>query len=48
MPADFDACRARPGSRIRTKKLPNGRYIPICYDKSGSHAGHVKRKKGAK
>lgn len=45
MPEDFERCR-REGGRIRTKKLSKGRYLHICWDKSGkSHAGEVKQGK---
>ncbi len=45
MPSGFDKC-VEEGGRVRTKKLSDGRYIHICYDKSGkSHAGEVKKKK---
>jgi len=45
MPADFDKCE-REGGRIRTKDLGKGKYMHICFDKSGkSHAGEVKTKK---
>jgi hypothetical protein len=42
MPAAFDNCRAS-GGKIRTKSLSGGKYIHICFDKSGkSHGGEVK------
>jgi hypothetical protein len=44
MPKDFDKC-VRGGGRVRTKKLKGDKYIHLCFDKSGSHAGHVKKKK---
>ena len=47
MPADFDRC-AKSGGRIRTKTLKGGKYIHICFDKSGSHAGYPKKRRGAK
>ena len=44
MPADFEKCVSN-GGRVRTKKLSEGRFIRICFDKSGkSHAGEVKTK----
>ena len=43
MPKDFDAC-VKSGGRVRTKSLSGNKYIHICYNKSGSHAGHVKTK----
>jgi hypothetical protein len=42
-PKDFDEC-VRGGGRVRTKKLKGGKYLHICYDKKGSHAGEVKTK----
>jgi hypothetical protein len=47
MPAPFDACRQH-GGRVRTKTLPGGKYIHICFDQSGSHPGYVKKKKKTK
>ena len=49
MPADFEKC-VKEGGRVRTKTLSDGRYIRICYDKSGkSHAGEVhERRNGEK
>jgi len=44
MPAGFLRC-VRNGGRVRTKKLPNGRYIHICYLKGKSYSGEVKKKK---
>ena len=47
MPIGFDECVAE-GGRITTKKLSNGRYMHICYDKAGkSYAGEVKQLKRA-
>ncbi len=45
MPADFEKCRDA-GGRIRTKSLPNGKYMHICFPKGGgpSVAGEVKTK----
>lgn len=44
MPANFNACVDK-GGRVRTKKLKGSKYIHLCFDKSGSHAGEVKTKK---
>jgi len=45
MPKDFTTCVAE-GGRVRTKLLPENKYIKICYDKNGkSHAGEVKLRK---
>ena len=47
MPADFTRC-VRKGGRVRTKKLRGGKYVALCFDSSGSHAGEVHTKKGKK
>lgn len=47
MPAAFKKCVAR-GGRVRTVKPSPGKYMPVCYDKQGSHAGHVKTKKSGR
>jgi hypothetical protein len=45
MPQDFVDC-IKNGGRVVTKKLKNGKYIKICYDKEGnSHNGEVKKSK---
>lgn len=45
MPKDFTDC-VKNGGKVRTKKLKNGKYIKICYDKNGnSYSGEVKKKK---
>ncbi len=46
MPAGFDKCVAG-GGRVRTKKLGGGKFMRICFDSSGSHAGEVKTKKSS-
>ena len=46
MPAQFDACVAAKG-RVRTKSLPKGKYIHICFLRGKSFAGEVKMKKAA-
>ena len=46
MPEAFERCR-KNGGKIRTKKLSGGRYMPICYDANGAHAGEVHTKKEA-
>ena len=44
-PQAFDKC-VREKGRVRTIKIKGGRYMHVCYDKSGkSHAGEVKEKK---
>jgi len=44
MPKAFEKCR-REGGRIRTKSLPNNKYIHVCWDKKGkSHSGEIKTK----
>lgn len=47
MPKGFNMCRKK-GGRIRTKSLPDGRYIHVCFLKGKSYAGEVKRKKKRK
>ena len=46
MPEAFERCR-RAGGKIRTKKLPDRKYIHICIPKGGgkSVGGEVKKKK---
>jgi len=44
MPKAFEKCVAQ-GGRVRTKKLPNGKYIHICFKDGKSYAGHLKTKK---
>ena len=48
MPVDFEKC-VKGGGRVRTKTLGKNKYMHICFDKSGSHAGevHIKSKKSA-
>lgn len=47
MPVAFTNCIARNG-RVRTKSLPNGKYIKICYLGGKSYSGEVHTKKDAK
>jgi len=47
MPAAFDAC-VKGGGRVRTKALPKGHYIHICFKGGKSYAGEVKMKKDMK
>ena len=48
MPKEFTAC-VEGGGRVRTKKLKSGKYMHLCFDEKGSHAGEVKTKqKGVK
>lgn len=44
MPAPFDAC-VKAGGRVRTRSLPKGKYIHICFKGGKSFAGEVKVKK---
>jgi len=46
MPKDFTQC-VGGGGRVTTKSLNGRKYIHICYDKKGSHAGEVKTKQKA-
>lgn len=43
MPKDFDNC-IKKGGKVRTKTLPNGKYIRICYLNGKSYEGEVKEK----
>ena len=45
MPAAFDAA-VKAGARVRTKKLPGGKYIHIVFKGGKSYAGEVHKKKG--
>ena len=49
MPAGFDRC-VKNGGRVRTKKLPNGKYMHICWLDGKSYAGeiHTKKKRSLK
>jgi hypothetical protein len=47
MPKNFDNC-VKNGGRVRTKKLPNGKYMRICFLGGKSYAGEVKTKKEPK
>ena len=31
----------KEGGRVRTKSIKGGRYMKICFDGKGSHAGEV-------
>jgi hypothetical protein len=44
MPKAFENA-VKHGARVRTKKLPNGKYIHIAYLGDKSYAGEVKKKK---
>jgi hypothetical protein len=43
MPKAFDTC-VSGGGRVRTKTLPNGKYIHLCFKGGKSFAGYVKSK----
>lgn len=43
-PRAFEECR-KNGGKIRTKKLSNNRYMPICYLNGKSYPGEVHTKK---
>ena len=47
MPKDFERC-VKNGGRVRTKKLPNGKYIKICFLNGKSYAGETHTKKTTK
>lgn len=44
MPKSFMRC-ARSGGRVRTKSLPGGKYIHLCFKGKKSYAGEVKKRK---
>lgn len=44
MPKDFEKA-IQEGGRVRTKKLPGGKYIHIVYKDGKSYAGEVHKKK---
>jgi hypothetical protein len=53
MPKSFDDC-VSGGGRVRTISGPDkkmglrkGQYIRVCFNDSGMHKGHVKRKSRA-
>jgi len=47
MPEAFRKCVAA-GGRVRTIKPSPDKFMPICFDSNGSHAGEVKTKKSSK
>ena len=44
MPAAFMRC-ARSGGRVRTKRLPDHKYIKLCFKGGKSYAGEAKKRK---
>ena len=48
-PQAFDNC-VKAGGRVRTKSLPDGKYLHICFPKGGGPgiAGEVKQRQGEK
>ena len=46
MPLAFLRC-VREGGRVRTKKLPGGKYIRICFKNGKSYPGEIHTKKPA-
>lgn len=44
MPADFEKCVRAKGSRVRTIKLSDNRYMHVCFLKGKSYKGEVKKK----
>ena len=44
MPKNFENA-IKQGARVRTKKLPDGKYIHIAYLDGKSYAGEVKQRK---
>ncbi len=47
MPEEFNKA-IKSGARVRTKKLPNGKYIHIAFKDGKSYAGEVHKKLGFK
>lgn len=43
MPKAFDAC-VKAGGRVRTRSLPQGKFIHICFKGGKPFAGQVKKK----
>lgn len=43
MPQGFDECVKNKG-RVRTKSLPGGKYMHICFLHGKSYAGEIKTK----
>jgi hypothetical protein len=44
MPKDFERC-VKKGGRVRTVKPKRSKFLRICFDEEGSHAGEVKTTK---
>ena len=44
MPKEFNSCVAN-GGRVRTSKLPSGKYVRFCFLKGKSYRGETKKKK---
>lgn len=44
MPRSFENC-VKAGGRVRTKKLPDNKYIRICFKDGKSYSGEVKTAK---
>jgi hypothetical protein len=44
MPQEFNTC-VKSGGKVRTKTLPDGKYIRICVKDGKSYSGEVKEKK---
>lgn len=44
MPVAFENCVKQKG-RVRTIKLPKGRYVRVCWKDGKSYRGEVKQKK---
>lgn len=44
MPQNFNNC-VKTGGKVITKKLKNGKYVRVCFDKKGnSYVGEVKKR----
>jgi hypothetical protein len=44
MPKAFNKC-VSSGGKVRTKTLPKGKYLHLCFKGKKSYAGEVKKKK---
>lgn len=43
IPKKFESCVAN-GGRVRTKSLPDGKFIHICFKNGKSYSGEVKKR----
>lgn len=47
MPAGFNTCY-KNGGKIKTKTMPGGRYMLICYIGGKSYPGEIKKRKNVR